>query len=330
MATSSCSSRCSGDNLVLTDELLKISAFLASFSGLYFTVVLVTDATYREEFFDEILAELRQSFAVRAVYLRARRRRDAVTTAAFIGHGSPMNALEHNRYTEAWRALRALDRRGRGPILVVSAHWYINATAVTAMASPRTIHDFYGFPDELFAFEYPAPGAPERRARRSPTSCSPTWVGLDHDSWGIDHGTWSVLGARVPRRRRPGRAARRSTRTKPFEYHLELGARLAAAARAGRARRRQRQRRPQPRPHRLGPPDDGFDWAQRFDDAARELHDDRPGDGRPARRAPRLRCAPCRRPTTSSRCSTSPAWPPLRASTAQPCSSTGTRWARCR
>jgi 4,5-DOPA dioxygenase extradiol len=195
------------------------------------------------------------------------------TPAAFFGHGNPMNALERNRYTEAWRAFGRSVPRPRA-ILVISAHWYINATAVTAMPRPRTIHDFFGFPQQLFDVSYPAPGLPALSDEISDI-VKPTWVGADIDSWGIDHGTWSVLVHAFPDADIP--VVQLSINAdKSFDYHLELGAKLAPLREAGVLIIGSGNV-----VHNLAGvnrdmPDAGFDWAQRFDTDARDTMLDDP------------------------------------------------------
>ena len=110
--------------------------------------------------------------------------------AIFFGHGNPMNAIRENAYTRAWAKIGASLPRPKA-VLAVSAHWFVPSTSVTAMAHPRTIHDFGGFPPELHAVRYAAPGAPDLAARVK-TLLAPMPVSLD-TQWGLDHGTWSVL-----------------------------------------------------------------------------------------------------------------------------------------
>jgi 4,5-DOPA dioxygenase extradiol len=142
--------------------------------------------------------------------------------ALFVGHGSPMNAIEENEFSRAWEAMAKSLPRPKA-ILCISAHWETAGTAVTAMAQPKTIHDFGGFPRELYDKQYPAPGSPEL-AEQVQQLVKKTRVAPDQN-WGLDHGTWSVLCRMYPEAELPV-VQLSLDHTQPPAWHYALGKEL--------------------------------------------------------------------------------------------------------
>jgi len=198
-----------------------------------------------------------------------------------------MNALHPNKFTDAWRTFGRAVPNPRA-VLVISAHWFVDATAVSAMKRPRTIHDFGGFPRELYEVEYPAPGSPEL-ADEVAEVVQPMTVFADRDAWGLDHGSWAVLvhmypDASVPVVELSVNAA------EDLDYHFELGRRLASlrdrgvlVLGSGQLVNGFRQADP-----RL---DSGYAWAEDFDALARDIMLSNPAEIERLVRHPRFRDA---------------------------------------
>jgi 4,5-DOPA dioxygenase extradiol len=193
--------------------------------------------------------------------------------AVFVGHGSPMNAIEDNPYSRAWGELGRMLPRPRA-ILCISAHWVTRGPQVTAMERPETIHDFGGFPQELFAMQYPAPGSPAlAELTRQALAKEPVRLATD---WGLDHGTWSVLARMYPVADVPV-VQLSLDGTRPPEWHYALGGQLRALRRkgilivgSGNVVHNLRL---------ISWDDQAFDWAKEFDQTVERLilaHDHQP------------------------------------------------------
>ena len=185
--------------------------------------------------------------------------------ALFIGHGSPMNGIEDNVFSKTWKKLgKEIDRPSA--VLVVSAHWLTRGTFVTAMERPKTIHDFGGFPQELFDVEYPAPGS-STVAQATTKIIHSTQVELDHE-WGLDHGTWTVVRHMYPDANIPVLQLSIDYYQKP-EFHYQLGKELSALREKGVliiGSGNMVHNLRMVACHKLNEPEYGFDWALELND----------------------------------------------------------------
>ena len=154
---------------------------------------------------------------------------ETLMPALFIGHGSPMNGIQGNEFSLSWQKMGQEIPQPKA-VLCVSEHWLTSGTHITAMPNPRTIHDFGGFPKELYEVQYPAPGSPELAATTA-ALVKKTPVHLDHE-WGLDHGTWTVVRHMYPEANIPVLQLSIDY-NKPAQYHYELAQELAALRKKG-------------------------------------------------------------------------------------------------
>lgn len=162
-------------------------------------------------------------------YINQFKEREKEMPTLFVGHGSPMNGIQDNEFSRGWvDMVKGIEIPSA--VLVISAHWLTKGTLVTAMENPKTIHDFGGFPDELFQVQYPAPGSPEL-ANEIKKEVESIQVHLDHE-WGLDHGTWSVVRHMFPDANIPVLQLSIDY-FKPAEYHYKLAQELAKLRKKG-------------------------------------------------------------------------------------------------
>lgn len=180
----------------------------------------------------------------------------------FVGHGSPMNGIEDNEFSQRWQQMGKTMPLPKA-VLVVSAHWLTRGTHITAMTQPKTIHDFGGFPPELFAVQYPAPGDPAL-AKETAALIQKTQVGLDHD-WGLDHGTWTIVRHMYPNANIPVLQLSIDYHQAPA-YHYELAKELQVLRKKGVLIMGSGNMVHNLRILNWNQPDSGFDWAMELNE----------------------------------------------------------------